>query len=268
MHRFHDPFDIYAFRRRFTRTPDYAVAGHQRTDGTANIAAVNVAIGGFHISVHTKAADDDTFIRLAKQIVVVVGLLLRRFKTTLVIGVHAALLAFGEFIFTQSYRLWSPLMGKTSMIHAIVDQYSHCEWVENSMSANENNLIWIDLEMTGLDPERDRIIEIATLVTDANLNILAEGPTIAVHQSDEQLALMDDWNVRTHTASGLVERVKASTMGDREAELATLEFLKQWVPAGKSPICGNSIGRIVASCLNTCRSWKRTSTTVILMSAR
>ena len=111
------------------------------------------------------------------------------------------------------------------------------------MSANENNLIWIDLEMTGLDPERDRIIEIATLVTDANLNILAEGPTIAVHQSDEQLALMDDWNVRTHTASGLVERVKASTMGDREAELATLEFLKQWVPAGKSPICGNSIGQ-------------------------
>ena len=105
MHRFHDPFDIYAFRRRFTRTPDYAVAGYQRTDGTANIAAVNVAIGGFHISVHTKAADDDTFIRLAKQIVVVVGLLLRRFKTTLVIGVHAALLAFGEFIFTQSYRL-------------------------------------------------------------------------------------------------------------------------------------------------------------------
>ena len=80
------------------------------------------------------------------------------------------------------------------------------------MSANENNLIWIDLEMTGLDPERDRIIEIATLVTDANLNIL-------------------------------VERVKASTMGDREAELATLEFLKQWVPAGKSPICGNSIGQ-------------------------
>ncbi|MDU2480938.1 MAG: oligoribonuclease [Klebsiella sp.] len=93
------------------------------------------------------------------------------------------------------------------------------------MSANENNLIWIDLEMTGLDPERDRIIEIATLVTDANLNILAEGPTIAVHQSDAQLALMDEWNVRTHTGSGLVDRVKAR------------------VPAGKSPICGNSIGQ-------------------------
>lgn len=87
------------------------------------------------------------------------------------------------------------------------------------------------------------------------------------NQSDEQLALMDDWNVRTHTASGLVERVKASTMGDREAELATLEFLKQWVPAGKSPICGNSIGQDVVSCLNTCRSWKPTSTTVISMSA-
>ncbi len=81
------------------------------------------------------------------------------------------------------------------------------------MTANENNLIWIDLEMTGLDPERDRIIEIATLVTDANLNILAEGPVIAVHQSDEQLALMDEWNVRTHTGSGLVERVKASRHG-------------------------------------------------------
>lgn len=135
------------------------------------------------------------------------------------------------------------------------------------MSANENNLIWIDLEMTGLDPERDRIIEIATLVTDANLNILAEGPTIAVHQSDEQLALMDDWNVRTHTASGLVERVKASTMGDREAELATLEFLKQWVPEENRRFAVTASARIVASCLNTCRSWKPTSTTVISMSA-
>ena len=158
-------------------------------------------------------------------------------------------------------------MGKTSMIHAIVDQYSHCEWVENSMSANENNLIWIDLEMTGLDPERDRIIEIATLVTDANLNILAEGPTIAVHQSDEQLALMDDWN-RAHPYRQRAGRAcEASTMGDREAELATLEFLKQWVPAGKSPICGNSIGQDRRSCLNTCRSWKPTSTTAISMLA-
>lgn len=111
------------------------------------------------------------------------------------------------------------------------------------MTGNENNLIWIDLEMTGLDPERDRIIEIATLVTDANLNILAEGPVIAVHQSDEQLALMDEWNVRTHTGSGLVERVKASRLDDSAAELETIAFLQQWVPAGKSPICGNSVGQ-------------------------
>ncbi|GKW13631.1 MULTISPECIES: oligoribonuclease [Pectobacterium] len=108
---------------------------------------------------------------------------------------------------------------------------------------DENNLIWIDLEMTGLNPDHDRIIEIATLVTDANLNVLAEGPVLAVHQSDSQLALMDDWNVRTHGTSGLTERVKASTTDERAAELETLAFLQKWVPAGKSPICGNSIGQ-------------------------
>lgn len=110
-------------------------------------------------------------------------------------------------------------------------------------AGNENNLIWIDLEMTGLDPVCDRIIEIATIVTDANLNVLAEGPVLAVHQSDEQLALMDEWNVRTHTGSGLVERVKTSQYDDRAAEKATLAFLQQWVPANTSPICGNSIGQ-------------------------
>lgn len=111
------------------------------------------------------------------------------------------------------------------------------------MSGSETKLIWIDLEMTGLDPEVDRIIEIATLVTDANLNILAEGPVIAVHQSDEQLALMDEWNVRTHTGSGLVDRVKASTIDEATAAQKTIEFLQQWVPAGVSPICGNSVGQ-------------------------
>lgn len=111
------------------------------------------------------------------------------------------------------------------------------------MAGDENNLIWIDLEMTGLDPERDRIIEIATLVTDANLNILAEGPVMAVHQSAEQLALMDEWNTRTHGESGLVERVKASPYNDFMAAHETVEFLKQWVPAGRSPICGNSVGQ-------------------------
>ncbi|UCQ57910.1 oligoribonuclease [Edwardsiella piscicida] len=111
------------------------------------------------------------------------------------------------------------------------------------MSASETRLIWIDLEMTGLDPQGDRIIEIATLVTDADLNVLAEGPVIALHQDDAQLALMDEWNVRTHTASGLVARVKASQYDDAAAEQATLDFLRQWVPAGVSPICGNSVGQ-------------------------
>ena len=118
-----------------------------------------------------------------------------------------------------------------------------------------------------VDPERDRIIEIATLVTDANLNILAEGPVIAVHQSDEQLALMDEWNVRTHTGSGLVERVKASRQDDRAAELETIAFLQQWVPAGKSPICGNSVGQDRRFCFATCRSWRLTSITAIWTSA-
>ena len=108
---------------------------------------------------------------------------------------------------------------------------------------NSNNLIWIDLEMTGLDPNRDRIIEIATIVTDSNLNILAEGPVIAIHQSDEQLALMDDWNQRTHGKSGLIDRVRQSTICEQQAEQQTIEFLKQWVPENSSPICGNTIGQ-------------------------
>ena len=104
------------------------------------------------------------------------------------------------------------------------------------MSANENNLIWIDLEMTGLDPERDRIIEIATLVTDANLNILAEGPTIAVHQSDAQLALMDEWNVRTHTGSGLVDRVKATTVSEHDAGGQVADLRQQHRPGSSLPV--------------------------------
>lgn len=110
-----------------------------------------------------------------------------------------------------------------------------------AMSANPSNLIWIDLEMTGLIPERHRIIEIATIVTDSQLNVLAEGPVIAVHQPDEELAAMDEWNTRQHGGSGLTARVRASTILEAEAQRQTLEFLAQWVPAGKSPMCGNSI---------------------------
>ncbi len=105
----------------------------------------------------------------------------------------------------------------------------------------DTNLIWLDLEMTGLDPINDRIIEIATVVTDAHLNVLAEGPVFAVKQSDEMLEGMDKWNTKQHTKSGLVERVKNDSVSEDEAMKATLDFLKKHVPAGKSPMCGNSI---------------------------
>ncbi len=111
------------------------------------------------------------------------------------------------------------------------------------MPQDSSNLIWIDLEMTGLDPDNDLIIEIASIVTDKHLNTLAEGPVLAVHQSDEAIAAMDDWNQKHHGQSGLIERVKVSTVDDAEAETQTIEFLKQWVPANTSPICGNSIGQ-------------------------
>lgn len=106
---------------------------------------------------------------------------------------------------------------------------------------NEFNLVWVDMEMTGLDPDSDRIIEVAVVVTDANLNILAEGPVFAIHQSDEALDKMDAWNKGTHGRSGLIERVKASTVTEAEAEAALIAFLRLHVPAGKSPMCGNSI---------------------------
>lgn len=105
----------------------------------------------------------------------------------------------------------------------------------------KENLIWIDLEMTGLDPDRDRVIEIATVVTDKELTVLAEGPVLAIHQSDDVLAAMDEWNTRQHTSSGLAERVRGSTVTEREAEHVTIEFLRQHVDQGASPICGNSI---------------------------
>jgi oligoribonuclease len=108
-------------------------------------------------------------------------------------------------------------------------------------TASSDNLVWIDLEMTGLNPDQDRILEIATIVTDRDLNILAEGPVIAIHQQDTVLAGMDAWNTRQHGHSGLTERVRASSVGEGVAERATLEFLSAYVPANTSPMCGNSI---------------------------
>lgn len=106
---------------------------------------------------------------------------------------------------------------------------------------NDDNLIWIDLEMTGLNPADDVIIEIATIVTDSQLRILAEGPVYAIHQPDPILDGMDEWNTRQHGQSGLTERVRASDISTAQAESATLDFLRQWVPSGKSPMAGNSI---------------------------
>jgi oligoribonuclease len=108
---------------------------------------------------------------------------------------------------------------------------------------HEQNLIWIDMEMTGLDPDDCVVLEIATIITDAQLNILAEGPVLAIHQSDDVLANMNAWCIETHGKTGLTQRCKDSTHSVRDAELATLDFIKQWVPPGKSPLCGNSIGQ-------------------------
>jgi len=109
------------------------------------------------------------------------------------------------------------------------------------MAQDADNLIWIDLEMTGLDPDQDHIIEMATIVTDSALNVLAEGPVIAIHQEESILSGMDEWNTRQHNGSGLVDRVRQSRCDEKEAEQQTLAFLTKYVAPGKSPMCGNSI---------------------------
>ena len=109
------------------------------------------------------------------------------------------------------------------------------------MEFSKDNLVWIDLEMTGLVPEQDRVIEIATIVTNQSLEEKIEGPVLAIHQSAESLAGMDEWNTKQHGESGLVERVKNSNVDETQAAEQTLDFLKAWVPQGASPMCGNSI---------------------------
>ena len=109
------------------------------------------------------------------------------------------------------------------------------------MAVDHMNLIWIDLEMTGLDPSTDRIIEIATVVTDKQLNVVAEGPVLAINQPESAIEGMDDWNTRQHNASGLVERMRASKIDETEAERQTITFLRRYLEPGQSPMCGNSI---------------------------
>ena len=111
----------------------------------------------------------------------------------------------------------------------------------NVVTKSAKNLVWIDLEMTGLRVEENCIIEIATIITDSQLNIVAEGPVLAIHQSPQHLGAMDNWNTRQHNNSGLIKRVETSNINEVAAEQQTLTFLQQYVPAGKSPMCGNSI---------------------------
>lgn len=109
------------------------------------------------------------------------------------------------------------------------------------MAQDPSHLVWIDLEMTGLNPEINQIIEIATVITDKELTVLAHGPVLAIHQPDTVLSLMDDWNQQHHGQSGLIDRVKSSTVNTAEAERQTLRFIQQWLPVNSSPLCGNSI---------------------------
>ena len=126
------------------------------------------------------------------------------------------------------------------------------------MAVNDNNLIWLDLEMTGLDTQNDVILEIATIMTDPQLNILAEGPVFAIHQPDATLDAMDKWNQRQHKKSGLISRVKESCVTIDQAEKATLEFIQSFVSPRKSPMCGNSIcqdRRFLARCMPTLEAY-------------
>ena len=108
---------------------------------------------------------------------------------------------------------------------------------------NEFRLVWVDMEMTGLDPEKERIIELAAVITEPDLTVVAESPVLVVHQSDEVLNAMDKWNQSTHGKSGLIDKVKASTLDELQAEQQMIEFLRQYVPAGKSPLCGNTVSQ-------------------------
>ncbi|WP_157313883.1 oligoribonuclease [Chitinibacter sp. GC72] len=126
------------------------------------------------------------------------------------------------------------------------------------MPQDQNHLIWIDMEMTGLEPETDRVIEIAVVITDSHLNLIAEGPTLVVHQSDAVMDAMDEWCTKTHGNSGLTAKVKASTLTEAEVEAQVIEFISQYCPKGVSPLCGNSVHqdrRFLVKYMPTLESW-------------
>jgi oligoribonuclease len=126
------------------------------------------------------------------------------------------------------------------------------------MAQDANHLVWLDMEMTGLEPERERIIELAMIVTNNDLVTIAESPVWVVHQSDAQLGAMDDWNKNTHGKSGLIAKVKSSTMDETAVEAAALAFMQDYVPKGASPMCGNSIGqdrRFMVRYMATLEEW-------------
>ncbi len=120
-------------------------------------------------------------------------------------------------------------------------QSNEVPMTDTNTNKHPDNLIWLDMEMTGLDPDNDKIIELAAVITDAELNVLAESPVLVVHQNDAIMDGMDDWNKATHGRSGLIEKVKASTLDEAAASAQMLDFFKQYVPANKSPMSGNSI---------------------------
>jgi oligoribonuclease len=128
-------------------------------------------------------------------------------------------------------------------MNLIEKETANDETARPSLARSDQNLVWLDCEMTGLDPERERIIEIAVVVTSPDLSVRVEGPALAVHQSDTLLDQMDNWNKGTHGKSGLIDKVKASTLNEAEAQVVLLEFLARYVPKGASPLCGNTIGQ-------------------------
>ncbi len=245
-HRVAGVYRLYHARSRLVeaRTPYHTIAAYQAGDAAAaQVAAVDAAITRFHVRMLAETADHHAFDSRAEQ--GVIDLVVVLFLQPLVaVDLDAPLLTQIEFCFLcHSIRQFMN-RSKASMIHANWQSSAIPPNRERtSMSVSAQNLVWIDMEMTGLDPELNVVIEIATIITDKDLNVLAEGPVLAIHQSEAELAKMDEWNVRTHTGSGLVARVQASEYDEARAVKETLDFIRQWVPERTSPLCGNSIGQ-------------------------